>query len=210
MLESFITAFIVYFVVIDPVGTAPIFLAVTAPHSKAGKIRTAIEATIIATAIMLFFAICGSWVLHYLQIGEPAFKIAGGLILFLVAWDMLNSKRQARKHHDTTTHPMDGDDPENVAIFPLATPLLAGPAAIMSVMVISANFSQGMTMIMIGYAALLAVMVLTGAILALTAVAERLFNPRITNVFSRVTSIILAGLSVQYVVDGLTLLGLFT
>ena len=102
------------------------------------------------------------------------------------------------------------DSPENVAIFPLATPLLAGPAAIMSVMVISANFSQGMTMIMIGYAALLAVMVLTGAILALTAVAERLFNPRITNVFSRVTSIILAGLSVQYVVDGLTLLGLFT
>ena len=93
MIENFLTAFIVYFVVIDPIGTAPLFLAVTAAQDKRAKITTTIEAMLAATLIMVFFALCGSWVLQYLKIGEPAFKIAGGVTLFLVAWDMLNSKR---------------------------------------------------------------------------------------------------------------------
>ena len=234
MIENFLTAFIVYFVVIDPIGTAPIFLAVTAPQDKRAKIRTAIEATLVATLIMVFFALCGSWVLRYLQIGEPAFKIAGGVILFLVAWDMLTSKRQARKRRETTgpetgpapahaaeagarttpgkQHTKDtsgnDDEPENVAIFPLAIPMLAGPAAIMSVMVVSADFSGSMVMSLTGYGALLAVMLATGKIMVLTAIADRMIDPRLSNVFSRVTAIILAALSVQYVIDGLTALQL--
>ena len=219
MIESFLTAFIVYFVVIDPIGTAPIFVAVTGHQDRSDKVRTAIEATIVATLIMLFFAICGSWVLHYLKIGEPAFKIAGGLILFLVAWEMLNSKRQTRKKIETTnqsiekslfkasaTNPQEKDQ-ESVAIFPLAIPLLAGPAAVTSVMVISADFNSSFTMILTGYAALLAVMVATGVILALTGLAENMIDARLSNVFSRVTAIILAGLSVQFIVDGLMVLG---
>ena len=219
MIESFLTAFIVYFVVIDPIGTAPIFVAVTGHQDRSSKVRTAIEATIVATLIMLFFAICGSWVLHYLKIGEPAFKIAGGLILFLVAWEMLNSKRQTRKKIETTNqslekglfkasaaNPQDKDQ-ESVAIFPLAIPLLAGPAAVTSVMVISADFNSSFTMILTGYAALLAVMLATGAILALTGLAENMIDARLSNVFSRVTAIILAGLSVQFIVDGLMVLG---
>ena len=219
MIESFLTAFIVYFVVIDPIGTAPIFVAVTGHQDRSGKVRTAIEATIVATLIMLFFAICGSWVLHYLKIGEPAFKIAGGLILFLVAWEMLNSKRQTRKKIETTNQSLEkglfkastanhqDKDQESVAIFPLAIPLLAGPAAVTSVMVISADFNSSFTMILTGYAALLAVMLATGAILALTGLAENMIDARLSNVFSRVTAIILAGLSVQFIVDGLMVLG---
>ncbi len=124
---------------------------------------------------MVFFALCGSWVLRYLQIGEPAFKIASGVILFLVAWEMLTSKRWARKRRETscpalpakagtaetgarttpdkqhTKDTSDSDDePENVAIFPLAIPMLAGPAAIMSVMVVSANFIGSMVMSLTG------------------------------------------------------------
>ena len=242
MIENFLTAFIVYFVVIDPIGTAPIFLAVTAAQDKRAKIRTAIEATLVATLIMVFFALCGSWVLHYLQIGEPAFKIAGGVILFLVAWDMLTSKRQARKRRETTGPETDrsetgptlaaeagtaeagarttpdkqqtkdtsgnDDEPENVAIFPLAIPMLAGPAAIMSVMVVSADFSGSMVMSLTGYGALLAVMLATGKIMVLTAIADRMIDPRLSNIFSRVTAIILAALSVQYVIDGMTALQL--
>ena len=245
MIENFLTAFIVYFVVIDPIGTAPIFLAVTAAQDKRAKIRTAIEATLVATLIMVFFALCGSWVLHYLQIGEPAFKIAGGVILFLVAWDMLTSKRQARKRRETTgpetdrsetgptlaaeaataeagaritpgkQHTKDtkdtsgsDDEPENMAIFPLAIPMLAGPAAIMSVMVVSADFSGSMVMSLTGYGALLAVMLATGKIMVLTAIADRMIDPRLSNIFSRVTAIILAALSVQYVIDGMTALQL--
>ena len=78
MIENFLTAFIVYFVVKDPIGTTPLFLAVTAPQDKRAKIRTAIEATLVATLIMVFFALCGSWVLQYLKIGEPASRSPAG------------------------------------------------------------------------------------------------------------------------------------
>ena len=95
-----------------------------------------------------------------------------------------------------------------MAIFPLAIPMLAGPAAIISVMVVSADFSGSMVMNLTGYGALLAVMLVTGKIMVLTAIADRMIDPRLTNVFSRVTAIILAALSVQYVIDGFTTLQL--
>lgn len=213
MLESFITAFIIYFVVIDPIGNAPIFMAVTSHQDRAQKMRTAIEGTIVATLIMLFFALCGNFILQYLNITPPAFKIAGGLILFTVALDMLTSRRQERKEKSTTRQdadqPATSTDGDSVAIFPLAIPLLAGPAAIMSVMVVSADLQSSFEAQITGYSALLAVMFLTGAILCMTGIAERFIDPRATNVFSRITAIILAALSVQYVIDGLSELGIF-
>ena len=208
MLESFVTAFIIYFVVIDPVGNAPIFVAVTQHQDRARKLRTALEGTVVATMIMLFFALCGRWVLAYLNISEAAFRIAGGIILFLVALDMLSARRQQRKR-EVSTREDEESEPDNVAIFPLATPLLAGPSAIMSVIVVTAGFAgNGFAGVMTGYAALLAVMALTGVILTVTVVAERWLDERVTMVFSRITAIILAGLSVQYVIDGLTTIGI--
>ena len=208
MLESFFTAFIIYFVVIDPVGNAPIFVAVTQHQDRARKLRTALEGTAVATMIMLFFALCGRWVLAYLNISEAAFRIAGGIILFLVALDMLSAKRQQRKR-EVSTREDEESEPDNVAIFPLATPLLAGPSAIMSVIVVTAGFARnGFAGVMTGYAALLAVMALTGVILTVTVVADRWLDERVTMVFSRITAIILAGLSVQYVIDGLTTIGI--
>ena len=218
MLESFVTAFIIHFVVIDPIGNAPIFLAVTEAQDRARKLRTALEGTVIATAILLFFALCGAWILGYLNITEAAFKIAGGIILFLVALDMLAAKRQERKRaestgsdrstaSETTAEETDGD---NLAIYPLAIPLLAGPSAIMSVIVVNAGFAGALASTLTGYAALLTVMVATGIILCLTVVAEGWLNEKITMVFSRITAIILAGLSVQYVIDGLAAIGLVT
>ena len=223
MFESFVTAFIIYFVVIDPIGNAPIFLAVTESQGRSRKLRTAIEGTAIATAIMLFFAVCGAWILAYLNITEAAFKIAGGIILFLVALDMLAAKRQRRKRAESTGGANAGagntaeditgsgapeeSDGDNLAVYPLAIPLLAGPSAIMSVIVVNAGFAGALASTLTGYAALLAVMVATGIILCLTVVAEGWLNEKITMVFSRITAIILAGLSVQYVIDGLTVIG---
>lgn len=201
MIESFITAFIIYFVVIDPVGNAPVFLAVTTAQTRRQKFRTAIEATMFASFIMLFFALCGAWVLAYLKITQPAFKIAGGIILFLVSLDMLSARRQQRKGDESTDN--EGD---NLAIYPLAIPMLAGPAAIISVIVVTAEFSDALGRSLIGYSALLAVMASTGLILCLTVIAESWLNEKVTMVFSRITAIILAGLSVQYVLDGLLVL----
>lgn len=178
MFESFITAFIIYFVVIDPIGNAPIFLAMTEAQGRARKLRTALEGTAIATATMMFFAFCGTWILGYLNITEAAFKIAGGIILFLVALDMLTAKRQKRKHAESTGSGTASDavdeegDGDNLAIYPLAIPLLAGPSAIMSLIVVNAGFAGTLASTMTGYAALLVVMVATGIILCLTVIAE--------------------------------------
>ena len=164
--------------------------------------------------IMLFFALCGRWVLAYLNISEAAFRIAGGIILFLVALDMLAAKRQQRKRAESTGSSTASDmleeeaDVDNLAIYPLAIPLLAGPSAIMSVIVVNAGFAGALASTLTGYAALLAVMVTTGIILCLTVISEGWLNEKITMVFSRITAIILAGLSVQYVIDGLATIGL--
>jgi len=200
MLESFITAFIIYFVVIDPIGNAPVFLAVTTAQTRRQKYRTALEATLFASFIMVFFALCGAWVLAYLNITEQAFKIAGGIILFLVSLDMLSAKRQARKRDESTAD----SNMDNVAIYPLAIPMLAGPAAIISVIVVNASFSSALADTLIGYLALLAVMASTGLIMCLTVFAESWMNEKVTMVFSRITAIVLAGLSVQYILDGLS------
>jgi multiple antibiotic resistance protein len=189
----------VYFVVIDPIGNLPIFLAITAHLSKRQKIRTAIEGSIVAAAIMLFFALCGAWILHYLAISFSAFKIAGGIILLLVAIDMLSNRRQQRKEQGS-----DIISPEdNVAIFPLAIPLLAGPAAITSVMVVSSGGTGSLKLSLLGLGALAAVMAITAVILIATSLAEAYIDTRVTSVFSRITAIILAALSIQYIIDGL-------
>ena len=188
-----------YFVVIDPIGNLPIFLAITAHLSKRQKIRTAIEGSIVAAAIMLFFALCGAWILHYLAIFFSAFKIAGGIILVLVAIDMLSNRRQQRKEQGS-----DIISPEdNVAIFPLAIPLLAGPAAITSVMVVSSGGTDSLKLSLLGLGALAAVMAITAVILIATSLAEAYIDTRVTSVFSRITAIILAALSIQYIIDGL-------
>ena len=217
MIETFVTAFIIYFVVIDPIGNVPLFLAVAEHQPRLRKLRSAIEGTIAATAIMLFFAVCGSWILAYLDISEGAFRIAGGimlfllalemLMLFLLALEMLTARRQQRKLAQSTP---DEDDPEadNIAIYPLATPLLAGPSAIMSIIVVNGGFAGDVSSIILSYMALLATMVATALFLSLAVFAESWMNERVTMIFSRVTSIILAGLAVQYVIDGLRTVGL--
>ena len=208
MTEAFITAFIVYFVVIDPIGNSPIFLAMTSHLERAKKTRIALEATFFASIIMLFFALCGSWILGYLNISEPAFTIAGGIILFTVALEMLTSKRQTRKQ-ESTTDPASNEQSEtdNIAVFPLAIPLLAGPASILSVMVVTADIKHELEAYLASYGALLAVMIVTAITLTLTVRIERFIDERATMVFSRVTAIILAALSVQYVLNGIKSLG---
>ena len=131
---------------------------------------------------------------------------------------MLAAKRQERKRAESTGSDSstaseataEETDGGNLTIYPLAIPLLAGPSAIMSVIVVNASFAGALASTLTGYAALLTVMVVTGIILCLTVVAEGWLNEKITMVFSRITAIILAGLSVQYVIVGLAAIGLVT
>jgi multiple antibiotic resistance protein len=197
MTELFLKTFIFYFIVIDPIGTTPIFLVVTEHLDVKEKIKTAIQGTFIATLILLFFGLLGNSILAYLKISFPAFTIAGGIILFIIALEMLFDKRHQRKEENTNF------TSDNLSIFPLATPLLAGPAAITSVIVSVSAAGNDFTEQAIGMFALIAATLATFIILYISAKSEKIINKRIISIFSRIVAIVLAGLSIQYILDGI-------
>jgi len=197
MLEIFIQTFFLYFIVIDPLGTTPLFLIVTQHMETKDKIKTALSATTIATLILLFFALLGSSLLSYLNISFPAFTIAGGVILFLISIEMLFDKRQQRKENDLDYNS------ERVSVFPLATPLLAGPAGITSVIVSVSDIGNNFTNQVVGMFSLITVLFITFIIFFIVSKSSKAINKKIISVISRVIAIILAGLSVQYILDGI-------
>ena len=197
MTELFLKTFIFYFIVIDPIGSTPIFLVVTEHLNIKEKIKTALHGTFIATLILLFFGLLGNSVLAYLKISFPAFTIAGGIILFIISLEMLFDKRHQRKEEDINF------TSDKLSIFPLATPLLAGPAAITSVIVSVSALGNNFSNQAIGMLALVAATLTTFIILFLAAKSEKIINKRIISVFSRIVAIVLAGLSIQYILNGI-------
>ena len=197
MIEIFFKTFIFYFIVIDPIGSTPIFLVVTEHLDVKEKIKTALHGTFIATLILVFFGLLGNSVLAYLKISFPAFTIAGGIILFIISLEMLFDKRHQRKEEDVNF------TSDKLSIFPLATPLLAGPAAITSVIVSVTATGNDFRNQAIGMLALVAATLTTFIILFIAAKTEKILNKRIISVFSRIVAIILAGLSIQYILNGI-------
>jgi len=172
-------------------------LVVTEHLDVKEKIKTALHGTFIATLILLFFGLLGNTILAYLKISFPAFTIAGGIILFIIALEMLFDKRHQRKEEHTNF------TSDKLSIFPLATPLLAGPAAITSVIVSVTATGNDFTKQAIGMSALIAATIVTFIILFIAAKSEKIINKRIISVFSRIVAIVLAGLSIQYILDGI-------
>ena len=197
MLEIFFQTFVLYFVVIDPLAAAPLFLIVTQGLKVKNKLRTAFEATLIATLILIFFAILGNFILSYLQISLSAFTIAGGIILFLISLEMLFDKRSQRKEDEIK------ESSAATSVFPLAIPLLAGPAAITSVIVSVADMGRNLMNQATGLLALILVMILTFISFYVVSKSSKIINKKVTSVISRVIGIILAGLSVQFILDGI-------
>ena len=198
MLEIFIQSFVLYFVVIDPIGSAPIFFVVTKNLNVDGKIKTAINSTIFAFLVLVFFALLGNYIFNHLNITFPALKIAGGIILFIVSLEMLFNKRQERKEENTNF------DTDNVSVFPLAIPLLAGPAAIISVVVSVSNIGNNYINQIVGMTSLVIVMLITFVAFFTVSKFEKMVNKKLINIFSSIIAIILAGLSVQYILDGIS------
>jgi multiple antibiotic resistance protein len=135
--------------------------------------------------------------LSYLNISFPAFTIAGGVILFIISMEMLFDKRQQRKENDLDYNS------ERVSVFPLATPLLAGPAGITSVIVSVSDIGNNFTNQIVGMFSLIIVLFITFIIFFIASKSSRIINKKIISVISRVIAIILAGLSVQYILDGI-------
>ena len=201
MLELFLSAFVTLFVVIDPPGCAPIYAGLTQGASAAQTRHMAIRACVIAMAILLVFALFGKALLGALHIELDAFRIAGGIMLFVIALDMVFEKRTQRRE-DRVEMVNATPEIEDVSVFPMAMPMLAGPGAIASVMLLTSKAPgiQG-TLVVLG--ALAAIMAITLAALLAAGPMMRVFGSNVEAVITRLLGVLLAALAAQYVIDGL-------
>ncbi|TCJ41339.1 MarC family protein [Parafrankia sp. BMG5.11] len=204
MIELFLSAFITLFVVIDPPGCAPIYAGLTKGATPAQSRSMAVRACLIAGAILVVFALFGEDLLGALHIELDSFRIAGGLMLFLIALDMVFEKRTERREQraERVAAEHEGTQIEDVSVFPMAMPMLAGPGAIASIMLLTAK-AQGMANTAMVLAALAAVLVLTLLALIAASPLMKLFGARVEAVITRLLGVLLAALAAQYVIDGL-------
>lgn len=200
--ESFVTAFVTLFLVIDPIGLLPFFIALTADHDATERRAIAIRATLIAGGVLALFGIAGDVILSGIGISMPAFRIAGGLLLFLTAVDMLFERRTQRREGQTEIE--DRPDP---SVFPLAIPLIAGPGAIAAMILLTGEARDQLTGLTISLSAMLAVLALAFLLFLAATPIKRLLGQIGVTVITRVLGMLLAALAVQFVVDGLKGLG---
>ena len=201
MLNLFVSAFITLFVVIDPPGCAPIYAGLTSGATPAQARAMAIRACLIAGAILLLFATFGESLLGALHIELDSFRIAGGLMLFLIALDMVFEKRTQRREQ-RAEQVRATPEVEDVSVFPMAMPMIAGPGAIASVMLLEGG-AKGVQGSLIVLAALLSVMVLTVLALLAARPLMKMVGAGVEAVVTRLLGVLLAALAAQYVIDGL-------
>jgi multiple antibiotic resistance protein len=201
VLELFLSAFVTLFVVIDPPGCAPIYAGLTSGATRAQARAMALRATFIAAIILLVFALFGEALLAGLHIELDSFRIAGGIMLFLIALDMVFEKRterrEARAEKIRAT-----PEVEDVSVFPMAMPMIAGPGSIATMMLLMSR-SQGTPQTLVVLGALAVVLVLTLLALIAAGPLMKLLGARSEAVITRLLGVLLAALAAQYVIDGL-------
>ena len=204
--DLLLNAFITLIVVIDPVGVAAGYVAMTAGYSPRERRTTALRGVTLAGVILLFFALVGNAFLGALGIGLPAFRIAGGILLFFLALDMI-LVRQSGVRATPQEHAEAGER-EDISVFPLAIPLIAGPGAITSTVLLMGQAAQRpafgaglLAMLAVALALTLLALLMAGGLMRVLGVTG-------ANVVGRVLGIVLAALAVQFVLDGLAGAGL--
>lgn len=202
MYEQLASMFMTLFIVIDPPGMVPIFSALTRGGDERYRRRMAVRGLSLATGILLFFVLIGDLLLGTLGISLPAFRITGGILLFLLAIDMVFARHSGLRS-TTVREQEEAEFRDDISVFPLAFPLLSGPGALTTVLLLSGQ-TRGDPMLFVGMLAVLAVVLLITLACLLQA-------PRImgvlgetgANVVDRLLGLILAALAVQFVIDGL-------
>ncbi len=200
MTELFVSALVTFLVVIDPPGCAPIFASVTAGATPRHRRVMAFRSVGIAAGILLFFALLGEDLLRALGISLSAFRIAGGILLFLIAIDMVFEKRTERR--ENRAEEVAARDVDDVSVFPMAIPMIAGPGSIASAMLLTAR-ADGLAATAVVLGALLAVLVLTLIALLAAGPLMRLLGHKMEAMITRLLGVILAALATQFVIDGI-------
>lgn len=206
MTDLAVTAFVTLFVIIEPIGLAPLFLALTQGASTAHRRAIGLRALAIAFFLLALFGLAGEILLDAVGIDFAAFRIAGGLLLFLTAVDMLFERRQSRR--ENAAHQPDAlPDP---TVFPLATPLIAGPGALATMVLLIGQHPGDYAAQAVVYAAMTGVLAFCYVLFLAGGLIERVLGPTGINVVTRLLGMLLAALSVQFVIEGLRTFGFGT
>ncbi|MFN3607681.1 MAG: MarC family protein [Hyphomonas sp.] len=205
LISLFTAAFVTFFVLIDAPGVAPIFATLTAKGSPAYRRKMAYKSVLVATIIMLLFAFGGAWLLNAMHISIDAFRAAGGVLLFLIALDMVFEKRTERREHraeEVMEEHRNDPEPEDVSVFPMGIPMIAGPGSIATAMFYMSEAEsiahQGVVLAAIGLNLLI-----TLVIFLLAGPIVRIMGASVAGALTRILGVILAALSAQLIIDGL-------
>jgi multiple antibiotic resistance protein len=201
LLAPFTSALVTFLLVIDPPGCAPIFASLTREASAAQRRAMAVRAVVIGAAILLFFAAFGEDLLRALGVSLDAFRVAGGIMLFLIGLDMVFEKRTQRREK-RAEEVNESDEVEDVSVFPMAIPMIAGPGSIATVMLISSR-TEGLQASLVVFLALFVALLATLAALLAAGPLLRVLGARIEAVITRILGVLLAALAAQFIIDGL-------
>lgn len=206
LLDQAIGAFVTLFVVIDPIGLAPIFVAVTAGAAPAERRRIAVAALAIGAFVLTGFGLGGRALLDTIGIGLPAFRISGGIMLFIIALEMLFEKRTERrsKTADESDAVTLQTDP---TVFPLATPLIAGPGA-MAAMILLTSEATTPSEHLVVYGCMALVLLICVPLFLASSLIERVLGQSGVKLVTRLLGVLLGALAVQFVLDGLAAYGM--
>ncbi|MCR5859630.1 MULTISPECIES: MarC family protein [Mesorhizobium] len=200
-IESLFNAFVTVLVTIDPPGLAPLFLALTRGMNRSERSQVALRASVIGFIVLAVFAVAGAAILNMFGITLPAFRVAGGLLLFFIAFEMIFERRNDRKEKSADVA-ITRDHIHNIAAFPLAIPLIAGPGAISATVLLSGSFPT-----LYGQVALLLILlagiVLTWLVFFLAERIDGFLGQTGRSILTRLLGVILAALAVQFVADGI-------
>lgn len=199
--DSLFNAFVTMLVTIDPPGLAPLFLALTRGMDREQRRQVGLRASVIGFLLLTLFAVAGAAILSVFGITLPAFRVAGGLLLFFISFEMIFERRQERKEKSADTA-ITKDHIHNIAAFPLAIPLIAGPGAISATVLLSASLPG-----LAGQAALVGVIlvsiILTYLVFVLAERVDGFLGQTGRSILTRLLGVILAALAVQFVADGI-------
>lgn len=201
MSELFISAFITFFVAIDPPGCAAIYASMTKGASAEQRRTMAIRAVLAAAAILLIFGFFGEALLGAMGVSLASFRIAGGIMLFIIALEMVFEKRTQRRE-DRAQEIIDTNEVEDISIFPIAIPMIAGPGTIAALMLFIGRSETWDDKFLVLGAVAANLVIMLFALLTASAMI-RILGPKIETVLTRVLGVILAALAIQFVVDGL-------
>lgn len=207
MTETAVVAFTTFFATVGPLDVGPVFAAMTPAVTPKARRRMAVRGTMIATGILLLFAVTGDLLLASLGISLAALRVAGGVLLLLIAIDMVFA-RTSGSTSTTEEEALEAATRADVTVFPLATPLIAGPGAMGAAILLMADAEGSLLSQAVVIAMLLAVMVITLASLLLASQLQRLLGVTGLHVVSRVFGVLLSALAVQFMFDGLAQSGL--